>query len=59
LLTHFLLHIGDGVTDDTAAVQKAFDSNVGKIIYVDSGNYILTKTVTIPGGSRIVGEMWP
>ncbi|KAI1874191.1 uncharacterized protein JN550_002770 [Neoarthrinium moseri] len=50
---------GDGVTDDTAGVQRAFNDNAGgKIIFADAGTYILTDTVTIPPGVKIVGETW-
>jgi hypothetical protein len=50
----------DGVTDDTAVFQKALDLNADKstIIFVDSGSYILTDTVTIPRGVKLVGEAW-
>jgi hypothetical protein len=27
-------------------------------LFVDAGSYIITSTVTIPGGSKIVGETW-
>ncbi|CAD0083539.1 unnamed protein product [Aureobasidium vineae] len=49
---------GDGSTDDTAAFQAALYSSVGKILFVDAGTYILTSTVTIPPGSKLVGETW-
>lgn len=50
---------GDGVTDDTAAFQTALNAAQGnKILFVDAGSYILTSTVTVPLGSRIVGETW-
>jgi hypothetical protein len=51
---------GDGVTDDTEAFQNAVNSNAdgNTIIYVDSGSYILTDTVTIPSGVKLVGEAW-
>ncbi|GAW24601.1 hypothetical protein ANO14919_141920 [Xylariales sp. No.14919] len=51
---------GDGSTDDTAAVQKAFNTygDGSKIIYVDAGTYILKDTVTIPKDAKIVGETW-
>ncbi|KAK0746794.1 pectate lyase superfamily protein-domain-containing protein [Schizothecium vesticola] len=49
---------GDGVTDDTSAVQAALNTNVGKLLFIDAGVYILTNTVTVPKGSRIVGELW-
>ncbi|KAI0861353.1 glycoside hydrolase family 55 protein [Xylaria cubensis] len=51
---------GDGSTDDTVAVQNAFNKygDGSKIIYVDAGTYILTNTVTIPKNTKIVGETW-
>ncbi|KAI0457369.1 pectate lyase superfamily protein-domain-containing protein [Xylaria acuta] len=51
---------GDGSTDDTAAVQNAFNKygDGSKVIYVDAGTYILTDTVTIPKDAKIVGETW-
>ncbi|KAI1371648.1 glycoside hydrolase family 55 protein [Hypoxylon crocopeplum] len=36
----------------------ALYSSQGKILFVDAGSYILTSTVTIPQGSKIVGETW-
>lgn len=50
--------VGDGSTDDTASFQAALYASQGKILFVDAGSYILTSTVTIPSGSRIVGETW-
>ncbi|KAJ2989746.1 hypothetical protein NUW58_g3314 [Xylaria curta] len=51
---------GDGSTDDTAAVQNAFNKygDGSKIIYVDAGTYILKDTVTIPKDAKIVGQTW-
>ncbi|KAJ7771686.1 exo-beta-1,3-glucanase [Mycena metata] len=50
---------GDGKTDDTSAINdvlcKYADS---KIIFFDGGTYIVTSTITIPAGARIVGEAW-
>lgn len=50
--------VGNGVTDDTAAVQRALWAAQGKILFIDAGSYILTSTITVPTGSRIVGETW-
>jgi hypothetical protein len=36
--------VGDGVTDDTAAIQDALDT--GKSVYVPDGNYLVTDTLT-------------
>ncbi|KAF3940988.1 hypothetical protein ABW19_dt0209110 [Dactylella cylindrospora] len=52
---------GDGVTDDTAKLQEAFDlaANTGRSIFIDHGTYIVTKTLRIRPGAQIVGEVWP
>ncbi|KAK0657899.1 pectate lyase superfamily protein-domain-containing protein [Cercophora newfieldiana] len=50
---------GNGVTDDTAAFQNAVDSALGKVLFVDAGSYILTKTLTIPTGTKIVDASNP
>lgn len=52
---------GDGLTDDTAAIQAALNSAVGsgKIVFFDQGTYKVTNTLYIPPGSRIVGEVFP
>lgn len=51
---------GDGSTDDTAAIQKIFDSwQEGEVIYFDHGAYVVTDTVKVPKNIKITGEMWP
>lgn len=49
---------GDGSTDDTAAFQAALYGSLGKVLFVDAGSYILTSTIIIPSGAKIVGETW-
>ncbi|KAF8992167.1 exo-beta-1,3-glucanase [Cyathus striatus] len=50
---------GDGTTDDTEALKAVFAKYGGcKIIFFDAGTYIVTSTITIPAGSRVVGEAW-
>ncbi|KAG9032270.1 hypothetical protein FRB95_001666 [Tulasnella sp. JGI-2019a] len=50
---------GDGVTDDTAAIQAFINANWGcKILFFDAGTYYVTSTVTLPTGSIMVGEVW-
>ncbi|KAL2264533.1 hypothetical protein VTJ83DRAFT_7043 [Remersonia thermophila] len=53
--------VGDGVADDTDALNALFASAAaaGKIVFLDAGMYVVTKTVYIPAGSRIVGEALP
>jgi glucan 1,3-beta-glucosidase len=51
---------GDGKTDDTKALQKAINNAVknNKILFVDHGDYLVTRTIYVPPGSRIVGEAY-
>ncbi|KAI9815139.1 MAG: hypothetical protein M1827_002982 [Pycnora praestabilis] len=53
--------VGDGVTDDTAALQRtiiiaAFE---GKVVFFDYGIYKVTTTLYFPQNSKIVGESYP
>ncbi|KAG9094875.1 hypothetical protein FS749_011622 [Ceratobasidium sp. UAMH 11750] len=50
---------GDGVHDDTSAIQKVLDKYAGcKVIYFDAGTYYVTDTIKIPEGAIVVGEVW-
>lgn len=46
---------GDGVTDDTAAIQAALDCGVYRI-GMPAGTYIISSTLTIPVYVSLVGE---
>ncbi|KAI0139017.1 glycoside hydrolase family 55 protein [Hypoxylon sp. NC0597] len=52
---------GDASTDDTAALQSAINSAAsgGKVLFLDHGIYKVTGTLSIPAGSKIVGEGYP
>ena len=52
---------GDGVTDDTAALQHILNlaAFLHKIVFFDFGIYRVTRTLYVPPGSRIVGESYP
>ncbi|KAI0968246.1 glycoside hydrolase family 55 protein [Xylaria arbuscula] len=51
---------GDGTTDDTAALQSAINSATGgKVLFLDYGLYKITKTLSIPDGTKIIGEGYP
>jgi len=51
---------GDGVTDDTAAIQAIFNkATSGQIVYFDHGAYLITSTVKVPANIKITGEIWP
>ena len=45
--------IGDGVTDDTAAIQAAVDS--GNPVFFPSGTYALDGTIDIGAGAKLYG----
>jgi glucan 1,3-beta-glucosidase len=51
---------GDGITDDTAALNKVISSAAesGKIVFFDAGTYKVTSTINVPAGSKIVGESY-
>lgn len=40
---------GDGVTDDTAAIQAALNSSVGKVTWFPGGSYVVS-SVNVPNG---------
>lgn len=46
--------VGDGVTDDTAAIQNAI--NAGHTIYIPAGTYRITSTLTAPSGTWLQGD---
>ena len=49
---------GNGHTDDTKALQKAINLAVRshKILFVDHGDYLVSRTIYIPAGAKVVGE---
>ncbi|KAE8213782.1 hypothetical protein CF327_g2736 [Tilletia walkeri] len=48
---------GNGVTDDTKALQRSIDrAKVHNIVWIPHGTYIVTSTLHIHPGIRIVGE---
>ncbi|GAB1315404.1 hypothetical protein MFIFM68171_05614 [Madurella fahalii] len=53
--------VGDAVTDDTDALNELFASAAAanRIVFLDAGMYVVTGTIHIPAGSRIVGEAFP
>lgn len=52
--------VGDGLADDTAAIQAIFDkATFDDIIYFDHGAYLISDTIRVPTQIRITGEIWP
>jgi hypothetical protein len=50
--------LGNGVTDDSAAIQAAFTyaDSVDRAIYIPGGDYIIGTTLTPPSGMMIQGD---
>ncbi len=48
---------GDGVTDDTAAIQKALD-NAGKngVVHLPAGSFVITSALNVPDGVTLMGD---
>ncbi|KAL2846901.1 pectate lyase superfamily protein-domain-containing protein [Aspergillus pseudoustus] len=52
---------GDATTDDTNALQTVINSAAAsnKVVFLDAGVYKVTKTLTIPANTKIIGEAFP
>jgi len=48
--------VGDGVTDDTAAIQAAIDDSAGKILFFPKGSYAITQLTVTANGTTLMGE---
>lgn len=51
---------GDGKTDDTQALNKALRTaaDSGRILWIPAGVYLVSDTVTVPPGAKVVGQSW-
>ncbi|RDW84364.1 hypothetical protein BP6252_01954 [Coleophoma cylindrospora] len=51
---------GNGVTDDTTALQAVIDAATaaGQVTFFDAGTYKVTRTLFIPAGAKLVGETY-
>jgi hypothetical protein len=47
--------VGDGVTDDTAAIQAAIDAASGGSVFLPAGQYVITTTLTVSERTSIAG----
>ncbi|KAK0617735.1 pectate lyase superfamily protein-domain-containing protein [Immersiella caudata] len=52
--------LGNGITDDTSNLQSIILSAAknNQVLFFPHGVYILTDTLYVPPGSRIIGEAW-
>lgn len=50
---------GDGATDDTNSINAILTQYAGcKVIYFPSGTYIVSSTIFVPRGTRLVGDAY-
>jgi hypothetical protein len=48
--------VGDGVTDDTVAIQAALDGTVAARVYFPAGTYLVSDTLKIPSYRYVYGD---
>ncbi|OBT80414.1 hypothetical protein VF21_00738 [Pseudogymnoascus sp. 05NY08] len=51
---------GDGVTDDTMVLNSILEgaANTSSVVFIPYGVYIVTDTLRVPVGSRVIGQVW-
>lgn len=50
---------GDGVTDDTSAIQAAITAAAGGVVFLPAGTYKITSSLLIStAGTRLIGAGW-
>lgn len=47
--------VGDGITDDTNALQNIINKYQGEIIFLPKGKYLISKTLILPNSTHIEG----
>ncbi|KAK1749925.1 pectate lyase superfamily protein-domain-containing protein [Echria macrotheca] len=52
---------GDGQSDDTPVLNSVLTlaANLSAIVYIPQGTYLVSNTIRVPLGSRVVGQAWP
>lgn len=48
--------VGNGATDDTAAIQAAANAAAGGTLYFPPGNYVVSAPITLPSNVLVYGE---
>ncbi|SFC62044.1 right-handed parallel beta-helix repeat-containing protein [Butyrivibrio sp. YAB3001] len=48
--------VGDGITDDTNAINNALKDNIGGAVYIPSGTYKVSNTLFIHSGTTLYGD---
>lgn len=47
---------GDGVTDDTTAIQNALNAGIGRSVYFPAGTYRISTTLLVKTNTTLVGD---
>lgn len=47
---------GDGTTDDTDNINSILLQSIGKVVYFPAGTYMVSDSLIIPPGSRVIGD---
>ena len=50
--------VGNGVTNDSVAIQNAINAAVGKQLFLPKGTYLISSAISLPSNTNIVGEGW-
>ncbi|KAF7311924.1 Glucan 1,3-beta-glucosidase [Mycena indigotica] len=59
LMTSGLGAKGDGVTDDTQAINNFISQNSGcAILIIETGTYLVSDTIFVPAGTQLVGVLY-
>ncbi len=48
--------VGDGITDDTTAINTALSAVAGGVLFIPKGTYKISGTINIPSGTHVIGE---
>lgn len=46
---------GDGITDDTAAIQAAVNSGAGGVVFFPEGIYLISDAISVPANTHLQG----
>lgn len=47
--------VGNGVTDDTTALQSALTAGAGKTVVIPDGTYKVTSALSVPANTKVIG----
>lgn len=48
--------VGNGVADDSTAIQAALTAGAGRAVYFPGGTYLISATLTVPADTMVTGD---